>query len=259
MSINQSTCQERVNVLYLIWSLGLGGAEQIVIQTAIGLNRQRFVPYICCLNDEGPFAYQAKSQGIPVISLYKRRGLDISVIPKLLRVIRDNHIGLIHAHLWGANFWGRIAAIMSGVPVVVTEHNVDVWKKWYHKAADRLLAVGTQKICVVSEQVKEFYMKSVGISASRLEVVYNSIAPDPPPLDAAEIKNIRQGFGIHNGTPVLVNMGRLVEAKANHIFIAKSFIKMYDFFCCFYAILVFNSQFNCKTHDTPPLNELILL
>jgi len=209
----------RSNVLYIIWSLGLGGAEQVVISLAQGLDKNKFQSFICCLDDEGVFVDGLKSQGIEIFALNKKRGIDLSVIFKIKRIIKENQIHVVHTHLWGAGLWGRIAALLAGVPVVITEHNVDVWKKWYHKLSDKVLALFTKKICAVSNKVKEFYVRNVGISEKKIEVVYNGINPDPPMASQDEIDVIKQELGIVHGVPVIANIGRLVPAKANHIFI----------------------------------------
>jgi len=140
----------RTNILYIIWSLGLGGAEQVVISLAQGLDKNKFQSFICCLDDEGVFADGLKAQGIEIFALNKKHGIDLSVIFKIKRIIKENQIHVVHTHLWGAGLWGRIAALLAGVPVVITEHNVDVWKKWYHKLSDKVLALFTKKICKLS-------------------------------------------------------------------------------------------------------------
>ena len=209
----------KINVLYIIWSLGLGGAEQVVIHLARGLDKNRFNVLICCLNDEGPFAGELQKSGIKIFALHKKGGIDFSVIGKIRKIIKNNKVALVHTHLWGANVWGRLAALIAGVPVIITEHNIDVWKRWHHKIIDRLLSLGTPKICVVSDKVKQFYAKEVGIPAAKIHVVYNGITPNPPAAGDGEIQKLRAEFHIPSGTPVLANIGRLVPAKANHVFI----------------------------------------
>lgn len=208
----------RTNILYIIWSLGLGGAEQVVINLAKGLDKNRFRVFICCLNDEGPFADELKKAGIRIFALNKRPGLDFSIIGKIKKIIRENYIKVVHTHLWGANLWGRLAAIAAGRPVVITEHNVDVWKKAHHRLMDRCLSPFTAKVCVVSERVRLFYKEKVGIPEKKLEVVYNGINPAPVRAPESRVAEAKQELGIAENIPVLANIGRLVPAKANHIF-----------------------------------------
>ncbi len=208
-----------MNILYIIEELELGGAERVVSDLARSLDRSRFNVKVCCLREKGVFAPELEKDNIEIIALHKKPGLDISIISKVIRLIKDHDIHVVHTHLWVANFWGRLAAIMAGVPVVVTEHNVDVWKKWHHKLIDRMLAPFTKTICVVSNQVKQFYQNEVGISANKLEVVYNGIDLNVVPASDEELARIKNELHIPSDVPVLANIGRLVPAKANHIFI----------------------------------------
>ncbi len=197
------SCNKPVNVLYIIWSLALGGAERVVINLAKGLDRVRFNPVVCCLNDEGQFAGELKSEGIKVIALNKQGKFDVSIINKLVKVIKENNISIVNTHLWGANFWGRIAARKAGVPVIIaTEHNSDTWKTWLHFILDRWISGFTDKIIAVSASVRDFYVSS-GITAEKIEVIYNGI-------DAADFKpkNSKE-------ETVLAIIGRLVEQKGH--------------------------------------------
>lgn len=201
----------RVNILYIIWSLGLGGAERVVINLAKGLDKARFNPMVCCLNEAGEFAAELESAGIKVIALHKKSKADITVIAKLITVITENNIQIVHTHLWGANFWGRIAAKFAKVPVIIaTEHNVDIWKSGLNFILDRLLARISDKIIAVSQSVKGFYIKQ-GIPAGKIEVIYNGISLDP----RCSILDARKSFGLSDGESLLAVVGRLVEQKGH--------------------------------------------
>jgi glycosyltransferase involved in cell wall biosynthesis len=212
-----------INILYVIWSLGLGGAEQVVISLAKGLDRSKFRPVICCLNDEGIFAGELKKDGIEVFAIKKAKGLDFSVVPKLVKIIRENNIRIVHAHLWGANFWGRFAAKAAKVPVVVTEHNVDVWKSPFHFWIDRYLFKGTSCFIAVSETVRGFYAEKLGVAKEKIRVVYNGISTVGE-LRVASCE-LKKEFGIREGEKVVSVIGRLVAQKGVGFFL-ETFSKM---------------------------------
>ena len=46
----------RLSVLYVIWSLQMGGAERVVADLARSLDRRLFRPLVCCLNFKGRLA-----------------------------------------------------------------------------------------------------------------------------------------------------------------------------------------------------------
>ena len=202
---------------YLIWSLGLGGAEQVVIRLASALDRARFEPVIICLNEPGAFAPQATQAGIEVVAVRKRGPLDLGALVRLARLLRERRLQIVHTHLWGANFWGRVAARLAGVPVIVaTEHNVDTWKRWHHFVLDRWLARRTTHLVAVSQQVKAFY-EAHGVGRGRWRVVYNGI--DSSLARPRGRRAAYQALGIGTTEPVVGWIGRLVPAKAPEVFL----------------------------------------
>jgi glycosyltransferase involved in cell wall biosynthesis len=214
-----------INVLYIIWSLDLGGAERVVINLAKGLDKDRFNPMVCCLNEQGKFADELEKEGIRVIALNKKSKLDFTVINKLARIMKENNINVVNTHLWGANFWGRIAAKLAKVPVIIaTEHNEDTWKLPFYFLFDNILSDWTDKIIAVSSSVKEFYV-SKGIPTDKIEVVYNGIdikqgqspSGTVPVLHSAKI---REEFGIKEEETVLAVIGRLVPQKGHCYFLS---------------------------------------
>ncbi len=209
----------KIRVMYVIWSLGLGGAEQVIINLIRGLDRDRFEPMVCCLNEEGAFADLVKARGVPVFALRKRPGPDLATVGKIQCLLKEHRVDILHGHLWGGNFWGRLAARTARTPVVVvTEHSVDVWKKWYHKAMDRFLAGWTDKVIVVSHKVKDFYRSEVGLPEDKLAVIYNGIPLPGDPCPTPRQQALKKELGVADGVPVIANIGRLVPAKANHMF-----------------------------------------
>ncbi len=202
---------------YVIWSLGLGGAEQVVMRLAQAFAQAGHDVTIITLNEPGVFAPLMERLGIPVISVGKRGPVDLSVITRLKRAFLVRKLDVVHTHLWGANLWGRIAAHLARVPVVIaTEHNVDTWKRGYHFMIDRWLAPWTTELVAVSQQVREFY-ESHGVARGRWQVIYNGI-------DAASALprgrgSAYQSLGIRHDELVVGLIGRLVPAKAPEIFL----------------------------------------
>lgn len=206
-----------IRVAHVIWSLGLGGAEQVVIRLAAGLDRRRFEPLVCCLDRPGPFAPQAEAAGVEVVSLDKRGPLDARAAWRLARLLQSRGVDVVHTHLWGASFWGRLAAVGARVSVIVTtEHNVDTWKKAHHLALDRALAPATTHLVAVSQQVREFY-EARGVGRGRWRVVYNGVDTSAALRRGRGAAFVELGLG--QDDPVVGLVGRLVPAKAPEVFL----------------------------------------
>jgi len=202
---------------YVIWSLGLGGAEQVVIRLVTECARRGHQVSVLTLNRPGLFAEGLQKAGIPVVSVGKRGPFDLGVIGRLAKEFRTRKLDVVHTHLWGANFWGRLAARRARIPVVVaTEHNVDTWKRFHHFLLDRLLLSSTTHLIAVSHQVRQFY-EARGVGLGRWRVIYNGIDTDQAP--ARGRGRAYRALGIGADEPVVGLVGRLVSAKAPAVFL----------------------------------------
>jgi glycosyltransferase involved in cell wall biosynthesis len=201
-----------MKVMYLIWSLGYGGAEKMVCSLALD-HGPDVEPLVCCLDDEGYHAPQLKERGIQVIALNKKRGFDFSVFRQLRQIIRTEGVQLVNSHLWSANLYARLLKITCNVPLVAVEHNVDMWKKWYHFAIDRVLAARADAYIYVSQAVSNFYRENVPATQSRRRVIYNGIELAPYRETGDNRRAILDHFNADNDAFLLINIGRLVEAK----------------------------------------------
>lgn len=62
--------KERVRVVYLTHTLGVGGAEELILNMVTRLPRDRYEPIVCCFeNPPGPIGPEIASRGIPVVPL----------------------------------------------------------------------------------------------------------------------------------------------------------------------------------------------
>jgi glycosyltransferase involved in cell wall biosynthesis len=212
-----------IRVAYLIWSLDLGGAEQIVLNLAKKLDRHIYEPLVICLNDKGRYAWQLEEQRIKVIALHKKPKLDLFLLMKLVKLIKSERIELIHTHLFSANLWGRLAGKLAGVPVITTEHGIDRWRTPFHFALETLLKPVNQKAVFVSEQVKDFYSRKVDFK-DKAYVLHTGIDVDKfqKPTDR---EATRKALGISYEKKVLGFVGRLVAEK-DHANFLRSLVQL---------------------------------
>ncbi len=122
---------DRTRVLWLIKGLGLGGAEQLLVNALPYLDRSRFeyhVAYILPWKDDN--APHFKANDIPVHCLGGGNPFDVRVVVRLRRLLQELKIDVLDAHLAYSGVVGRVAARRARTPAVIyTEHNLAVQRR----------------------------------------------------------------------------------------------------------------------------------
>lgn len=172
--INGSVKPSPRRLMFIIEALSVGGAEQMVIDLANEFVLRGDVVHVVCLTTLGELSNRLSSNVVLHV-LNKKPGIDPTLPKKLRAVTLDNKIDVVNSHLWTANLWTRLALIKSGVPVVVTEHNRDIWKPFYYRLCDRLMGHATDRLIAVSEDTANFYRHDVGVINKIITVVNNGV------------------------------------------------------------------------------------
>lgn len=144
---------------------------------------------------------------------------------KLVHIIKENRIHIVHSHGARAGLLGRTAALLAGVPVslctvhnFVSQSNVPVWQKWLLHAAEKSLAAATTRYITVSQALEAEIARKGGIPSDKIEVVYNGVDLDKfnIMLDCMEKKN---QLGLKPNAVIIGTAGRLIPTKGISYFI----------------------------------------
>lgn len=200
-----------LKILQLIPTLDRSGAEKQMVLLARGLPRDRFQVEVATLTRLGPLRADLEAAGIPVTCIGKRLKVDPFALGRLVRFLRSGRFDVVQTWIFAANTYGRVAARMARVPVVVTtEMAVDLWKGKTEHFVDRRLATWCDRLVGNSHAVVEYY-RELGVPGDRMAMIYSGIAvEEPPEVDPAEV---RAEFGFPADAPVVLFAGRLAEQK----------------------------------------------
>jgi len=119
---------------------------------------------------------------------------------------------VVHTHLFSAGFWGRIAAKLSGVPVIIhTEGGMPFEeKRWKRVPAEHLLTRLSDAVICVAQAIKDHLIDAGGLAAESLLVIPNGVAADN--LLQLPIRTI-------SDRPVVFSAGRLAKVKGYDLLI----------------------------------------
>lgn len=210
--------------------LPIGGAEQILLNTVKGIDKNRFEPLVCCIGECGAVGEEIKKAGTRVIALgYPVKRFKWSIVRDLARLMQDEHVDVLHTSLYHANFFGRIAGRIARVPVVLTwVHNAydKSNRKLQRRIANRLLARYTDTMVAVSKGVKADILKYDGTDPGLIKVLYTGLNPIDVDTESSR-PVVREQLGIPDDAFVIGNVGRLVDQK-NQALLLRAFRKVVD-------------------------------
>jgi glycosyltransferase involved in cell wall biosynthesis len=207
-----SLTMNKINILYLIATLDVGGAERQLVELVKRIDKNKFKPVVCCLTRGGPLEQELKEANIEYFILGKKVKFDFSVIFKLISILKQKNIHILHTWMFTSNSFGRIAGIISQTPIIIAEEQcADIWKNGVHIFIDKTLSHFTDKIICVSEGVENFYHKYAHISLDKMVTIYNGVEiSDEVNIDKEKKK---EEFGIMGKDNIVTTIGRLAPQK----------------------------------------------
>jgi len=166
-------------ICYIIGQLGLGGAERQLYELVKGINNNNFEPIVISLSQDGYWSSGLKRLNVQVIELRRRKNRDLLRFFKLIKLIKVLTPQIVHTYMFDANFYGRIAAILTRVPIIIaSERNLPQIGKEKGRCQifiDKLLAVFSHAIICNSYQASTTLLKKYSFDSKKIITIHNGI------------------------------------------------------------------------------------
>lgn len=212
-----STDDPRLRVTFLLTSMPVGGAETLVVNLVRGFDRSRFAPEIGCLKEYGPLGEQLAAE-IPVHCRLLSNKYDLRVLPRLWWLLRSRRIdAVVTVGAGDKMFWGRLAARLAGVPVVVSALHSTGWPDSVGRL-NRLLTPLTDAFVGVADSHAEYLVEHEHFPREKVHAIYNGVDTDRfvPNNDTT----IRTELGLSLTAPVVGILAALRPEKNHELFLA---------------------------------------
>jgi len=210
-----------LRVLFVIENLGVGGAEQALVNISPALQARGYRCGVAALWPPYTVAEALEQRGIDVFRLdMSHRWNFMQSIPRLLRVAKEHRYDILHGHLFFGGM--HVAATRPFLPSArraVTFHNLgyasypvnNLWRR-VRRVLDRLaMTYGIDAHIAVSTPVADHYRDQLGLA--EVAVIPNGFEIEPLPNDRVAL---RQKFFGHLRRPaasLALAAGRLIEEK----------------------------------------------
>lgn len=168
-----------IRVGFVLHVMQVAGAEVLVAETIRRLGR-RIEPVVLCLDQVGALGERMRREGVEVIAFGRRPGIDLSLVRRLARVIRDKQLNVVHAHQYTPFFYGALGAVASFTKprVIFTEHGrhypdvVSRKRRFANRVLFDRLADDVNAVCGFSATS---LAAQDGFSKARIQVIENGV------------------------------------------------------------------------------------
>lgn len=173
--------QRKINILQFICPTGFYGAERWVLALAKHLDRDKVrCDLAVTAEPENPdleLTRQFQALGLDAYPLQMKHKFDLTVIAKLVELIKSKSIDVIHTHGYKSDILGVIAARKAGIPCIVTPHGFENAKDLKLRAFIWLGCQAmkfAQKVVPLSKQLMSDCEK-VGVKEQKLLYIQNGV------------------------------------------------------------------------------------
>jgi len=129
---------------------------------------------------------------------------------------------VVHSHTWYANFAGHLAALLHGIPHIVTAHSLEPLRPWKAEQLGGGYAVssfiektayeGAAAVVAVSDGMRQDILRSYpALDPGKVRVIYNGI--DVESWRPVEDPDLLARHGIDPARPSVVFVGRITRQK----------------------------------------------
>lgn len=209
----------KLNLMLVIGSMGVGGAETLAARLAEKLNRSPlFSVSVCALEDRGELRKILLTNGTRHFSLSKKPGKDLSLPGKIARLARDERIDIIHTHGQGPLLYACLAKLFYRENRLVhSEHikfeveavsprKIFLYNAVLYRFIDFFLSI--------TDHLEQYYSTKFPFLKSKISTITNGINIDQfNEVDGKIVVSTRESFPVAKNAKIIGNISVLRDQK----------------------------------------------
>ena len=216
----------RVNILFVITQMGMGGSERLVHNLALRLDRSRFNPSVAWLVGSETLKEYEDLQ-VPLHYVPKTKRVDFSTMRRLARIIDSERIGIVNAQHFMPTIYSYYGCKLGAkAALVFTAHSrweiEDTSLKW--RVAGGYLLRRIDASVGVSPDVSSAIQSVFKTKASQTVTIENGVDTDLFGREK-DVQGLRGNLGLTDRDIVIGTVGNLKKVK-NHLLLLQAFAKV---------------------------------
>ncbi|MEP7290504.1 MAG: glycosyltransferase [Chloroflexota bacterium] len=207
-----------MRVAHIIKATRVSGAERHLLILLPALKTRGVEICLILLEDPAQpvdeMAAELTAAGIEVKRIPIYRHMDLGVIGRIRRALREFHPELVHTHLIHADIYGMMGARFAGARVIVSSrHNDDHFRRRLPmRGLNRVLWRLTSGGIAISEAIARFCVEVEGAPARKMTTIYYGLALEEAERSSARLA-LRAELLLPQDAPLLGMVCRLIDQK----------------------------------------------
>ena len=202
-----------------------GGGERGLGQLAVGLDRDRFRTCLAA-HPGGRLEVLARTHEIPFFPLDMSSKFNFKTISKLISVIRQERIHIVHSMGSRSDFFARIAGRRSRVPAIVSTmamlvegYDVGSVRRFIYRVVDGFTGKWTDQFIAVSKSLERSLVQHYGLTEDKVRTIYNGVDLSCYSHEKKPDLALKSKLGFEVNTRVVGIIGRFVYQKGHSTFL----------------------------------------
>jgi len=165
---------QRMEIMHIIDTLDVAGAERVAVNIVNSLPRDKFVPHLCTTRADGALAALVEPD-VNRLRLQRASRLDFGAIVRLRDYIQSNDIRIVHAHS-SALFISRLATIGTNATILWHAHYGRYALEDHRAYHYRVATSGIGGALTVNKEMAEWCSRRLGMPAKAVWYLPNPVA-----------------------------------------------------------------------------------
>lgn len=198
------------------------GTEKQLLFLIEHLDRNRFEPYLCCLQSSKWLVEEFKLCPVHIVDIRSfKNPISYFRLWNFAIYLRKEKIDIVQTHFRDANIVGIISGKLAGIKTILsTRRNIGYWQNRFEIFILRLINRWVTRFMANSENARIHINKIERIPLAKIEIIYNFLDLDMfKKEDNQTVEKVKESLEISNGRPIITMVANLRGVKGIDVFL----------------------------------------
>lgn len=166
-------------IVHVIYSLGVGGLENGLVNLINHIPPDRYRHAIVCLKGYSDFHKRITREGVEIVALDKQEGYDLNLYIRLYDALKQLKPDIVHTRNLAA-MEGQVIAALAGIKARVhSEHGRDMvdlhGKNRKYNLLRKAIRPFVKRFIALSKDLENWLTETIGVPPDRVSQIYNGV------------------------------------------------------------------------------------